>query len=197
MKTLDTVTAYIERHETYTEALTCLRNIILSTTLEEAYKWNAPVYTFNGKNVLGLGAFKHHFCIWFFNGVFLKDELKVLTQTSDTTKALRQMRFKSVNDIDKQVILTYVLEAIDLQKSGKAPPPQPKTLIVIPELLKQALALDTELNAQFKLLTPYKQREYFEYIISAKREATKQKRLEKISPMIKQSIGLNGKYKNC
>ena len=42
-----------------------------------------------------------------------------------------------------------------------------------------------------------KQREYSEYIIEAKREETKQKRVEKIIPMIKIGAGLNDKYKNC
>ncbi len=36
-----------------------------------------------------------------------------------------------------------------------------------------------------------KQREYCEHIANAKREATKQNRLEKIKPMILQGIGLN------
>ena len=49
----------------------------------------------------------------------------------------------------------------------------------------------------FKLLTPSKQREYCEYIDTAKRETTKQTRLEKIKPMIIQGIGLHDKYKNC
>ena len=47
------------------------------------------------------------------------------------------------------------------------------------------------------VLTPGKQREYCEYIASSKREATKHSRLEKITPMILNSVGLNDKYKNC
>ena len=41
------------------------------------------------------------------------------------------------------------------------------------------------------------QREYADYIESAKREATKITRLEKIIPLIEKGIGLNDKYKNC
>jgi len=36
-----------------------------------------------------------------------------------------------------------------------------------------------------------------EYIETAKREATKTSRLEKIKPMILQAVGSNDKYKNC
>ncbi|MCF8272843.1 MAG: YdeI/OmpD-associated family protein [Flavobacteriaceae bacterium] len=46
-------------------------------------------------------------------------------------------------------------------------------------------------------LTPYKQKEYSEYIATAKRETTIEYRIEKIKPMILKRVGLNDKYKNC
>jgi len=85
----------------------------------ETVKWSAPVYTVNGKNVLGLGAFKKHFGIWFFNGVFMKDEHKLLVNAQENkTKALRQMRFETIEEIDKNLVLLYVKEAIENQKLG-------------------------------------------------------------------------------
>ena len=42
-----------------------------------------------------------------------------------------------------------------------------------------------------------KQREYCEYIATAKRDPTKLSRLEKIKPMILNGTGLHDKYKNC
>lgn len=198
MKKFDSVEAYIEGHDTWTEALTLLRSIFISTELEEAFKWSAPVYTINGKNVVGLGAFKHHFGIWFFNGVFLKDEHHLLEQAQDKTKGLRQMRFSSLSDINKEAVLAYTKEAIENQKLGKEIKPEKKgTSVALPKLLSDVLKTQPELNAQFKALSPYKQREYAEYISSAKRDATKQSRLEKITPMILKGVGLNDKYKNC
>jgi len=47
------------------------------------------------------------------------------------------------------------------------------------------------------LITITNKSDFTEYIAQAKREATKQKRLEKIIPMILNNIGLNDKYKNC
>ncbi|WP_325262934.1 YdeI/OmpD-associated family protein, partial [Flavobacterium sp.] len=43
--------------------------------------------------------------------------------------------------------------------------------------------------------SPYKQKEFIEYIESAKREETKLTRIEKIKPMILDNIGLNDKYR--
>ncbi len=199
MKKVNSVEEYIESHEQWVEALTILRNIINSTEMEETLKWSSPVYTLNGKNVLGLGAFNHHFGLWFFNGVFLKDEKKLLINAQEgKTKALRQMRFTTIEDIDKKTVLTYVKEAIENQKLGKEiKVDRSKKETVIPDELQQILNEDTNLLENFKSLTPYKQREYCEHIASAKREATKLSRLEKITPMILNGVGLHDKYKNC
>lgn len=198
MKKINSIEEYIETNSHFSEALTLLRDIINTTELNESIKWSAPVYDLNGKNVVGLGAFKQHFGIWFFNGVFLKDEQNLLINAQEKTKALRQMRFESINDIDKNVVLAYVKEAIENQKLGKEIKPTRSTKkVIIPEELDQVLKALSDLNDSFKALTPGKQREYCSYIADAKREATKQSRIEKITPMIINGVGLHDKYKNC
>ena len=198
MKKVDSIEEYIEKNFHFKEELSLLRRIVLSAELTEHLKWNAPVYSYEGKNVIGLGAFKEHFGIWFFNGVFLKDEENRLEQAQEKTKALRQMRFTSMADIDENIVLKYVKEAIENQKLGKEIKPEQKGKEVsVPAELKEALASNSVLRDAFKLLSPAKQREYSEYIEMAKREATKLSRIEKIKPMIIKGVGLNDKYKNC
>lgn len=198
MAKINSVEEYIEVHSHFGEELSLLRKIINSTELEETLKWSAPVYTLKGKNVLGLGAFKNHFGIWFFNGVFLKDEKQLLSAAQETTKGLRQMRFESFSEIDKHAVLAYVKEAIKNQKLGKEIKPEKKGKnVIIPNELNGILKNNAELNYAFNSLTPFKQREYAEYIDTAKRAETKQTRLEKITPMLLKAIGLNDKYKNC
>jgi len=126
MKKVNSVEEYIEANSHFGDELSLLRQIIIQTELEETLKWNAPVYALDGKNVLGLGAFKNHFGIWFFNGVFLKDEKKLLSSAQEKTKGLRQMRFESIKDIDKTVVLAYIKEAIENQKLGKEIKPEKK-----------------------------------------------------------------------
>jgi uncharacterized protein YdeI (YjbR/CyaY-like superfamily) len=199
MKKVSSVEEYIEWHENYTDELTIIRDILNTTELVETLKWSAPVYTINDKNVIGLGAFKNHFGVWFFNGVFLKDEQKLLVNAQEgKTKALRQMRFTSIQDINKNIVLAYVKEAIENQKLGKEiKPDRSKKETIIPIELQHVLENDSDLAKHFNALSPYKQREYCEHITSAKREATKVSRLEKIKPMIHQGVGLHDKYKNC
>ena len=69
------VDAYIEAAEYWQEELREVRKILQNTELEETTKWGGPCYTFDGKNVVGLSAFKSYFGLWFFQGVLLKDDL--------------------------------------------------------------------------------------------------------------------------
>ncbi|WP_298533254.1 DUF1801 domain-containing protein [uncultured Algibacter sp.] len=199
MKKVLSVDEYIEENLQFNEALKILRAIILSTELEETIKWNYPVYTLKNKNVLSLGAFKNHFCIWFFNGVFLKDHLNVLQNAQEgKTKAMRQMRFKNINDINSHVVLAYVKEAIENQKQGiEIKADRSKKIVIIPEELKKVLNSNNTSKLAFNKLSNSKQREYCEHINSAKREVTKQTRLDTIIPMILEGMGLNDKYRNC
>lgn len=199
MQKIYSVEEYIELNQKWSKELTRLRNIILKTELTETVKWSMPTYCLNGKNVLGIGAFKNHFCLWFHNGVFLKDTQDLLVNAQENkTKAMRQMRFNSIEDIKDTVVLAYVKEAIENQRAGKEiKPKRASKTVVIPDELTAILKSNSELNSAFNALTPGKQREYCGYIETAKREATKQSRLEKITPMIIAGVGLHDKYKNC
>lgn len=108
------------------------------------------------------------------------------------------MRFESIKEINKNAVLDYIKEAINNQKLGKELKPEKKgKKLLISKELKEVFKHNSELTEAFNNLTAYKQKEYVEYIDTAKREATKQSRLEKIIPIILKGAGLNDKYKNC
>lgn len=199
MKRYQTVDAFISNSGDWQPFLEKLREIILGTEVEETVKWGAPVYTVNGKNIIGLGSFKSYVGLWFFQGVFLKDEKKVLMNAQEgTTKALRQWRFARVEEIDPKLVRSYVVEAIENQKAGKElKPDRTKKQLVLSAELKEALKSDPKLQDAFNSLTPGKQREYADHIASAKQDKTRLSRLEKVVPMIKSGVGLHDKYKNC
>ncbi|MEM7232520.1 MAG: DUF1801 domain-containing protein [Planctomycetota bacterium] len=198
MRRCETVDEYIESSESWQAELVRLREILTSTPLVETVKWGAPCYTHNDKMVVGIGAFKSYVGLWFHQGALLSDESKVLINAQEgKTKALRQWRFNSKKEIKARLIKSYVKEAIQLQDGGqeiKADRSQP---VVIPPELEKALAASTRLKKAFGAFTKGRQREFADYIAEAKRDATKEKRLEKIIPMIEDGIGLNDKYRNC
>lgn len=177
------------------EELELIRAILVKTPLVATTKWGGEIYTFEGKNVVGIAGFKNYFTIWFFNGVFLKDSKKVLVNAQEgVTKSLRQWRFNAKEELDEKLLLSYVAEAIENEKLGKKIIPAKKETI-ISDFFQKELNSNLELKKKFEKLTPGKQREYLEYIDTAKREETKITRMEKIKPMIISGVGLHDKYK--
>ena len=196
MQSYNTVNEYILNTPFGKEILIVLREILLSTELQETVKWGGPVYTINDKNVVGIGAFKSYAGLWFYQGAFLKDEAGVLINASEgITKALRQWRFTSVEEIDDQLVLKYINEAIQNQKEGKELKPDRNKPVTIPDELNQAMHDDKELENCFHRFTPGKQREFTEYISSAKLTETRIARVRKVIPLILENIGLNDKYR--
>lgn len=175
-----------------------LRKILCSTELEETVKWGSPVYVVDGANVVGIGGFKSYFGLWFYQGALLEDKKKVLINAQvGKTKAMRQMRFTDASQIKPRVIKRYLKQAIELAKRGEAIQPNRNKPLVVPEQLKQAFKTYRKAKASFAKMTLGKRREYADYISEAKREETKQRRIEKILPMIEDGVGLNDRYRNC
>ncbi|MBS7333819.1 MAG: DUF1801 domain-containing protein [Weeksellaceae bacterium] len=184
-------------HDQYADITNKLVEIVSKTDLVKEFKWGGDIYTYNGKNVLAFSGFKNHYSLWFHNGVFLEDKAKVLISANEEkTKALRQWRFKSIEDLDTKLIESYIKEAIQIAKEGKElilvkePPKEPQGI------LKEALEQDQDLHKAFFALTPGRRKDYIEYIDEAKQEKTKINRLNKIKPIILEGKGLYDKYKS-
>ncbi len=176
------------------EELEILHQIILKKNLTHTIKWGGSVYTFQNKNVLGISGFKNFFTIWFFKGVFLKDDYKILVNAQEgVTKSMRQWRFFSKKDIDISMISTYIDEAILIENEGKNIPKKSKT-VVIPVLFEKELRQNPDLKMVFEKLSEPKKQEFCGYISDAKKSETQIKRIEKIKPMLQNNIGLNDKY---
>ena len=196
MEKTGSLEAYFQKEGPFREGLARLREVLLETGLEEHLKWGAPVYALDGVNVLGLMAFKKHYGLWFFQGVFLSDPYGVLSNAQEgKTKAMRHWKFTSADQPDLKKVKAYVQEAISLARKGvKLAPASPRNLN-IPEFLQAELGADPELRARFEALALHKQRDFAEYIATAKQQTTRMRRWEKIMPMIRQGVGLNDQYR--
>lgn len=197
MKKQRTVDAFIQQNEQWREILSKLRALLLAAGLEETIKWNFPTYTLDGKNIAGLGAFQSYAGIWFFQGALLRDKhQKLINAQEGKTKAMRQWRFSSVEEIDEKLVREYLAEAIRNQKAGKEIKPSQNKPLALPDELSAALENNPRLAERFGQLSLGRQREYAEYIGEAKRADTREKRLEKSIPVILDGRGLNDRYKN-
>lgn len=178
------------------QELELIASILDKAPLDKSTKWGADVYSFDGRNVVSYGGFKHYFALWFFNGVFLSDPLKVLINASEgKTKSLRQWRFTSASELNEKEILNYVHEAIEVEKKGLRIKPEATIIPAMPLVMTQFLIENPELRKKFEMLSPGKRKEYILHIKEAKQETTQEKRLQKISSSIAQGMGLHDKYK--
>jgi len=195
MEMAKSIEEFIESLDQYRNGVELLRSVLRDTELGETLKWGIPTYTVQGKNIIGIGAFKAYFGIWFYQGSYLSDPAGVLLNAQEgKTKALRQWRFTSEEEIDIDLLRSYIDEAIQNQKDGKELKVTRKPLL-IPSLLENELNNNSQLKNAFEQFVVSKKREFAEYISDAKREDTKIKRLQKIIPMILEGIGLNDKYR--
>jgi len=182
--------------ESWNKELAVLKSIVQKSGLEETTKWGIPVFTHKGKNVIGIAGFKSFFSLWFYNGSFLEDKKKVLINaTEGQTKALRQWRFRSTEEIDEVGILSYIREAIENEELGRRLVPQKKKQLPVPPQLETAFEEDRSFAESFSKLSPSKQNEYLEHLHSAKQEKTILSRIDKMRSLVLQGQGLHDKYK--
>ena len=191
-----TVDDYLIDAPYWQDELMKMRRILLSTDLSETIKWGMPCYTHAGKNIVGMSGFKSYFGLWFHQGVFLSDPEKVLINAqNEKTKALRQWRMTSSRDIKSELIKSYIAESIEHSLAGKTVPKAAPRKLNLPPVLSAALKGNSSLKAEFGKFRTAQQCDFADYISSAKQDATKHKRLEKIIPLIQAGVGLNDKYK--
>ncbi|MGJ8745054.1 YdeI/OmpD-associated family protein [Polaribacter sp.] len=190
---------YISKKEKWRKELLLLRSVFNDLPVEETIKWGAPTYTFNGKNIVSLAAFKSYCGLWFFQGALLKDKSKVFINAQENkTKAMLQWRFYSSEEIDINLIKEYVLESIENSKKGKEiKPDRSKKELVVPIELASELSKNKKLKENFDSFSNSRKIEFANYIAEAKKAETRLRRMEKIIPMILEKIGLHDQYKKC
>lgn len=173
--------------------LAILREIALSSGLNEELKWSVPCYTFGKKNIAIVGAFKEYATLSFFKGSLLLDEAKLLVSPGENSQSTRSFRFTDVSRILElePYIKAYIHEAIELEKEGKKVPLKKTEEYTYPEELERKLEQDPALKKAFLSLTPGRQRGYLLYFSAAKQSSTREARIERSISRILEGKGIN------
>ena len=169
----------------WTDILEFLRQLLLDTELQEERKWGMPTYTLQGKNVVILGVFKESCVLSFLKGGLLEDPYQLMERPGPNSQVGRFIRFTQLSQAQEieDKIKEYLLQAIQVELSGKKAIPKPANL-VLPEELHQKFAEHPGLEAAFFALTPGRQRGYVMHFLEAKQSATRLNRIEKYVPKI-------------
>jgi uncharacterized protein YdeI (YjbR/CyaY-like superfamily) len=169
---------------TWQRALQALRQIVLACELREECKWGMPCYTFQGKNVLMLAAFKDNCTISFFKGALLHDEYGLLENAGENSHVAKLIRFTAPEQVwnHEEALKNYIYQAIEVEKAGLKVPKS--SAPDIPEELQQKFEAIPGFQEAFEALTPGRQRGYLLHFTGAKQAATRTARIEKWMPLI-------------
>lgn len=187
------VDKYLSKVPKWQEELEKLRMIILDCGLTEELKWGSPCYTFQENNVAVIGGLKDYCVLSFFKGALLNDANAILHKPGENTQAARLIRFTSVREIASMtpVLISYIHEAIEIEKAGLKVDFKEKNELVFPEEFQQKTAEMPALKTAFGALTPGRQRAYILHFSAPKQSQTRTSRIEKCIPQILKGKGLN------
>lgn len=181
------VTEYIVSNLKFREEISALRSILRRTHLNETTKWNLPVYTRNGENILFIDTSKDYCSICFFNGAKLSDSHLVLSPAdAGMDESIRIWKFKNTDEIKahQHIIFDYINELA--KKLTGVVYSKSETKISIPFELTIAFALDDEFQALFYGLPKYIQAEYVDFIVNGDDKQHKMVLMNQVVRKVKQ-----------
>ena len=164
---------------------------------EEAMKWGSPFFLYRGKILCFTAAFKAHAAFGFW-GAGMKKVIAADGHAKDGRGLMG--RITRLQDLPSdKVLLHYIKTAMKLHDSGLSAriKSKPKPALPVPADLAVALKKSKQAAAAWADLSPSCRREYIEWLIEAKREETRVKRLATTLEWLAEGRHRNWKYENC
>ena len=159
--------------------------------VEEDIKWGVPHFAYKGM-FCGVAAFKQHCTFGFWKGSL------VLGNDSGPDPMAQFGRLTKVSDLPpKSVLVGYLEKAKQLNDEGvkvERPPARPKAPLRTPAALAAALRKNKKAQTTFEAFSPSHKREYIEWIVEAKSDETRNRRLATAIDWMAQGKPRNWKY---
>jgi uncharacterized protein YdeI (YjbR/CyaY-like superfamily) len=199
MKTDKRVDNYIEKAQPFAKPiLVHLRKLIheACTEVEENIKWGMPSFEYKGL-MCGFASFKQHCTFMFWKASLMSDPILMQNAKSETSMG-HLGKITSLKDLpsDKK-IKAYIKEAMKLNDDGikvvKAKPITPKELVVPEDVLK-AIKKNAKAYKTFNAFSTSNKKDYIDWFVEAKTDATKQKRLAQAIEWMAEGKPRNWKY---
>lgn len=189
MKQDPRVDAYIEKSAEFARPM--LRKLradiqAICPEAEETIKWGAPSFSYRGRNLCGMAAFKSH------AACFVQGERK-----EDGAEGMGEFgKMRGMGDLPSKARISALLKArMKVIEGGAAKPRKaPKPELDVPADLAKALKASTAAARFFRDFPPSGRRDYIEWITEAKTDATRARRLAQAIEWIAEGKPRNWKY---
>ncbi len=200
MNTDPRVDAFIEKSAEFAKPILMeLRSLIHEAhpEIQETWKWSFPNFTYRGKIICSMSAFKQHCSFGFWLAAQLPDPHQILEKVGKTSMGSLG-KITHVSQLpDRVVLIEYIRTAIELSTKVVNSPQKrtasekwEKSSLDFPELFadspKQAISFDA--------MSVSKRKEYMAWIEEAKTEQTKMKRIQTMMQNLLENKSLHWKY---
>lgn len=198
------IDAYIERAAPFAQPiLQHVRELVHEACpgVEETMKWSMPTFMHAGGILCGMAAFKQHASFGYWKHALVVGEGGHADgKPRDGMGSYGKMT--SLKDLPpKKMLLAHIRKAMKLNEDGvKAPATRksaPKPPPEAPLDLVAALQGNKAAKAAYDAFPPGCKREYVEWIVEAKREETRARRLAQAVEWMAEGKRRNWKYENC
>ena len=166
---------------------------------EETIKWGAPAFTYGGKILCGMAAFKAHCAVFFWH----REMRKVLGEDAAAPGEARGLlgRITGLADLPTdRAMMGYLRRAAELNDSEVPAQPRPRGRaagVPVPEDLAAALKKSKSASEAFETFPPGQRKEYVAWITGAKRDETRRKRVATAVEWLSEGKRLNWRYEKC
>ena len=168
--------------------------------VEETLKWSAPSFTYRGKILCGMAAFKQHMSLgyWQRNAVMGADAERDGMGSYGKMREPADLPKAATLKADIRKAMTLIDEAV----AGAAPAKpkaakKAKPALAVPDDFSDALARKPKALKYFDAFSPSQRREYIEWIVEVKREETRTRRIAQAIEWLGEGKHRNWKYENC
>jgi uncharacterized protein YdeI (YjbR/CyaY-like superfamily) len=173
-----------------------------SPRLEETIKWGVPAFEREGI-VAMMAAFKRHVAFGFWSEKLIRERLGADADRvfpRDAKLGMGGRRYHAKSELPADVVIVRAVKlAVALNEAGERPKramkrkPPPKA----PAYLAAALRKNAKARATWERLTPGKKREYVDWLVEAKRAATRERRLAEALKLLAAGRERYWKYQDC
>jgi uncharacterized protein YdeI (YjbR/CyaY-like superfamily) len=146
--------------------------------LTESIKWNALCFS-GRKLVCAVGPCKRHLGIVFFRGTELADPAGLFDAQGEGNTNMRSIRLTSLAGLNRKALAAMLFAAVELDAQGVPLPPKAKRAEwPVPDFFRAALKKNKKAAGFYESIAPTYQREYLVWVTTAKREETRERRLD-------------------
>jgi uncharacterized protein YdeI (YjbR/CyaY-like superfamily) len=196
------VDAYIAKSAPFAQPiLKHLRELVhsVSPLLTETMKWGFPFFDYKG-SVCQMAAFKAHMGFGFWKQKQLNDPGKLIKEEDGTAGSFGKIT--RLNDLPAdEILIDFIKQAMKLNEAENKKPVEkkvtmPKAPIEMPIDFADLLAANARAFEIYQQFSPSHKREYLEWIVDAKTDATRQKRMQTAIEQIVEKKSKNWKYQS-